>query len=61
MKKQKKQRKKELHAFENMSVSDSDEETKIESSSKEGEIWNVGSDENHNLMVKNNHSSTKLK
>ena len=61
MKKKKKQRKEELRAFENMSVSDSDEESKIESSSKEWEIWKLGSDEDHNLTIKNQHSSTKLK
>ena len=61
MKKQKKRCEEELRAFENMSVSDSDKESKNESSSEEGEIWNTGADENHTLIVKNNHSSTKLK
>ena len=42
-----------------MSVSDSDQESIISSSSKEGEVWKLGSGEifNHN----NNHGSKKLK
>ena len=35
----------ELHAFEKMSASDSDQESLSSSSAEEGEIWKVGSGE----------------
>ena len=59
MKKKKKKSIEELRAFEKLSVSDSNQESFDSSSSKEGEVWKLGSGELFNFY--NNHSGKKLK
>ena len=50
-KKRKKQYEEELHTFENMSVSDSDEESINVGSNEKGKIRKEGSDANLNLNL----------
>ena len=57
--KRKKQHAEKWHSFENINVSDSDEESSKVSSSEEVEVWKIGSDKNPILY--NKLSSTKLK
>ena len=60
-KKKKQQHEKEWCAFENMSVSDSNEESSNSAQVKKEKLEKLSSDANLNLNVKNNHSSNQLK